>query len=70
MTTVHRLAASLGCLLRLSPFYETQMSPLLEVLQAKIILKGKLQKGGCGENGVGKKDVKKLVEEIADKLCP
>ncbi|KAF9071216.1 PPPDE putative peptidase domain-containing protein [Rhodocollybia butyracea] len=67
---VHRLTACLGCLLRLSPFHETQISPLLEVLQAKTILKGKLAKGGCGETGVSKKDVRKLVEEVADKLCP
>ncbi|KAJ3733325.1 PPPDE putative peptidase domain-containing protein [Lentinula guzmanii] len=67
---VHRLAACLGCLLRLSPFYESQMSSLLEVLQVKSILRAKLAKGGCGDNGVSKKDVKKLVEEIADKLCP
>ncbi|KAF8827487.1 hypothetical protein HHX47_DHR4000368 [Lentinula edodes] len=67
---VHRLTACLGCLLRLSPFYQSQMTSLLEVLQAKSILKGKLAKGGCGENGISKKEVKKLLEEIADKLCP
>jgi len=67
---VHRLTACLGCLLRLSPFYETQISSLLEVLQAKTILKGKLEKGGCGETGVSKKDVRKLIQEVGDKLCP
>ncbi|KAJ3877193.1 PPPDE putative peptidase domain-containing protein [Lentinula edodes] len=67
---VHRLTACLGCLLRLSPFYQSQMTSLLEVLQAKSILKGKLAKGGCGDNGISKKEVKKLLEEIADKLCP
>ncbi|KAJ3777931.1 PPPDE putative peptidase domain-containing protein [Lentinula raphanica] len=67
---VHRLAACLGCLLRLSPFYESQMSSLLQVLQAKSILKSKLTPGGCGTNGVSKKEAKKLVEEIGDKLCP
>ncbi|KAJ4481957.1 PPPDE putative peptidase domain-containing protein [Lentinula aciculospora] len=67
---VHRLTACLGCLLRFSPFYESQMSSLLEVLQARLILKGKLVKGGCGENGVSKKDIRKLIEEIAEKLCP
>ncbi|KAJ8080411.1 hypothetical protein PM082_017244 [Marasmius tenuissimus] len=67
---VHRLVASLGCLLRMSPFFDTQLSPLLEVLQAKDILKAKLRSGECGEKGVEKKDVRKLVDEIADKLCP
>jgi hypothetical protein len=71
---VHRLTASLAFLIRLSPSYksssEGQLSPLLEVLQAKSILKSKLKKGGCGENGVTKKEVRKLVEEVADKLCP
>lgn len=66
---VHRLAASLGCLLRLSPYHETQM-PLFEVLQAKQILKGKLEPGGCGEKGVVKKEARKLIEEVTDKLCP
>ena len=30
----------------------------------------KLEKGGCGENGVQKADVKKLIGEVAAKLCP
>ncbi|KAL0581184.1 hypothetical protein V5O48_000874 [Marasmius crinis-equi] len=67
---VHRLVASLGCLLRMSPFYDSQLSPLLEVLQAKQTLKAKLRPGECGEKGLEKKDVRKLVEEVADKLCP
>lgn len=67
---VHRLTASLACLLRVSPAYENQLSPVLEVLQARDVLKQKLAKGGCGEAGVTKKDVRKLVEEVADKLCP
>ncbi|KAG6889127.1 hypothetical protein C0992_006349 [Termitomyces sp. T32_za158] len=67
---VHRLTASLACLLRVSPAYENQLSPLLEVLQARDVLKQKLTKGGCGEEGVTKKDVRKLVEEVANKLCP
>ncbi|KAG7088268.1 hypothetical protein E1B28_012282 [Marasmius oreades] len=66
---VHRLVASIGCLLRLSPFYDTQVSSLLEVLQAKQILKAKLQPGQCGEKGVEKKEVRKLLEEVANKLC-
>ncbi|ESK95813.1 thioredoxin family protein [Moniliophthora roreri MCA 2997] len=67
---VHRLMASLGCLLRLSPFYETQLNPLLEVLQARQILQSKLAAGGCGEKGVQKPEVRKLIEEVALKLCP
>ncbi|KAF9019182.1 DUF862-domain-containing protein [Hymenopellis radicata] len=67
---VHRLTASLACLLRVSPFYETQLFSLLEVLQARSVLKSKLVKGGCGADGVKKAEVKKLVEEVALKLCP
>ncbi|KIK57138.1 hypothetical protein GYMLUDRAFT_75661 [Collybiopsis luxurians FD-317 M1] len=66
---VHRLTASLGCLLRLSPFYESQIKSLLEVLQAKRVLRSKLGKGGCGEEGVRKGEVRRLVEEVADRLC-
>jgi hypothetical protein len=29
-----------------------------------------LGKGGCGATGVGKKEVRRLVEEVAGKLCP
>ncbi|KAL1689367.1 PPPDE putative peptidase domain-containing protein [Schizophyllum commune] len=67
---VHRLTACLAFLLRLSPFYDTQVVPLLEVLQAKNILLGKLEKGGCGENGMLKPEIRGLVEEVAQKLCP
>lgn len=67
--TVHRLTASLGLLIRLSPSIE-QLTSLLEVLQAQKILKDKLEKGGCGDAGVVKKEVRKLIEEVATKLCP
>ncbi|KAI0917382.1 hypothetical protein AcW1_007420 [Taiwanofungus camphoratus] len=67
---VHRLTAALAFLLRLSPVYDTQLVPFLEVLQARHILHGKLQKGGCGTEGVRKKEVRKLLEEVANKLCP
>jgi len=67
---VHRLTASLAFLLRLSPFYETQLASLLDVLQGRAVLKSKLGKGGCGAAGVGKKEVRRLVEEVAGKLCP
>ncbi|KAI0352609.1 DUF862-domain-containing protein [Trametes cingulata] len=66
---VHRLTAALAFLLRLSPFYESQLKGLLEVLQSREALKSKLAKGGCGENGVQKPEVRKLVQEVADKLC-
>ncbi|EJC97999.1 DUF862-domain-containing protein [Fomitiporia mediterranea MF3/22] len=68
---VHRLTASLAFFLHLSPSYETQLKPLLEVLQARDVLKAKLKGGlgGCGEKGVGKKDVRMLVSEVADELC-
>ena len=62
--------ASLGCLLRRSPFYDTQLLPLLEASHAKEILKAKLRPGECGEKGIEKKDVKRLVDEVADMLCP
>lgn len=68
--TVHRLTASLGFLLRLSPFHETALVPLLEALDARKVLKSKLEKGGCGEKGIEKKEVRRLVEEVAMKLCP
>jgi len=66
---VHRLTASLAFLLRLSPAYETQIAPLLEVLQVRSVLRRKLEKGGVGEKGVAKKEVRRLVEEVAEKLC-
>ncbi|KAH6911566.1 thioredoxin family protein [Coprinopsis sp. MPI-PUGE-AT-0042] len=69
---VHRLAACLAYLIRLSPVHESQLSPLLEVLQAKQVLKAKLVKGDGwnGEGGLTKKDVRQLVREVSDKLCP
>ncbi|TFK52400.1 DUF862-domain-containing protein [Heliocybe sulcata] len=67
---VHRLTACLAFLLRLSPLYEEHLGPLLEVLQASATLKSKLGKGGCGEDGIAKKNVRQLVTEVAEKLCP
>ncbi|KAG1797769.1 PPPDE putative peptidase domain-containing protein [Suillus plorans] len=66
---VHRLTASLALLIRLSPSIE-QFVSLLEVLQARKILKDKLERGGCGDTGVVKKEARKLIEEVAEKLCP
>lgn len=68
---VHRLAASLALFLRLSPFHDEQLKPLLEVLQAQEKLQGKLRKGDGweGDGGVGKKEVRHLIEEVAGKLC-
>jgi desumoylating isopeptidase 1 len=68
-STVHRLTASLAFLLRLSPFYEGQLMALLQVLQSQAVLNRKLAKNGCGDNGVSKKDVRRLVMEVAEKLC-
>ncbi|KAH8114642.1 DUF862-domain-containing protein [Phellopilus nigrolimitatus] len=68
---VHRLTAALAFVLHLSPFYETQLKPLLEVLQVHDVLRAKLAGGseGCGVKGVSKKEVKVLIEEVAGKLC-
>lgn len=63
---VHRLTAALAFLLRLSPVYESQLVPLLEVLQARETLKSKLG----SESSVHKPEVRKLVLEVAEKLCP
>lgn len=67
----HRLTASLAFFLHLSPFFETQLLPLLEVLQVKDVLKAKLSGGpeGLGEKGVTKREIRTLVQEVADKLC-
>ncbi|KAF9447302.1 thioredoxin family protein [Macrolepiota fuliginosa MF-IS2] len=68
---VHRLTASLALFLRLSPFYDEQLKPLLEVLQAQEKLQGKLRRGDGweGDGGVGKKEVRQLIEEVVNKLC-
>ncbi|KAJ3516963.1 hypothetical protein NLJ89_g788 [Agrocybe chaxingu] len=69
---VHRLTAALAFFVRLSPHYETAIRPLLDVLQTKDTLKSKLIKGSgwTVEGGLAKKDVRKLVDEVATKLCP
>lgn len=68
---VHRLTACLAFLLRLSSFHESHQD-LLEALQTRDKLKGKLGKGEYwnGEGGVGKKEVRKLIDEVAGRLCP
>ncbi|KAG2343218.1 DUF862-domain-containing protein [Suillus weaverae] len=66
---VHRLTASLALLIRLSPSIE-QLTSLLEVLQAQKILRDKLERGGCGDTGVVKKEARKLIEEVAKEFCP
>ena len=69
---VHRLTAALAFFIRLSPQYETQIKPLMEVLNTRKLLKDKLVKGpGWNiDGGIGKKEIRKLVEEVAMKLCP
>lgn len=57
--TVHRLVASLGLLLRLSPYTE-QVSALSEALGTRAMLL---------EQSVEKKEVRRLILEVAEKLC-
>ena len=64
---VHRLTATLAFLIRLSPFYEDQLVPLLSVLQVGETLKGKL--ADDGKLKVRKKEIRALVGEVADRLC-
>ncbi|KAI9509187.1 DUF862-domain-containing protein [Russula earlei] len=64
---VHRLTATLAFLIRLSPFYQDQLVPLLSVLQAGETLKGKLAEGG--KLTVRKKEIRTLVGEVAERLC-
>lgn len=64
---VHRLTASLALLLRFSPF-TGDLTPLMEVLRSRSVLTGKLQKGNTG--GVTKVEIRKLITEVAEKLCP
>ena len=63
---VHRLTATLAFLIRLSPFYEDQLVPLLSVLQVGETLKGKLAEDG--QLNV-RKEIKALVREVVDRLC-
>ena len=65
---MHRLTATLALLLRLSPAYDTQLVPLLEVLQSREVLMSKLGKGGVVW-GKKEKEVRRLVEEVGGKLC-
>jgi hypothetical protein len=55
----------------LSPFYDDQLKPLLDILQARQALRAKLGKsdGWEGDGGVGKREVRGLIGEVADKLC-
>jgi desumoylating isopeptidase 1 len=64
---VHRLTATLAFLIRLSPNYQDQLLPLLSILGVHETLKGKL--GDDGKLKVRKKDIRALLEEVADKLC-
>lgn len=64
---MHRLTATLAFLIRLSPFYQDQLVPLLSVLQVKETLEGKL--ASEGKLRLKKKEVRALVREVADGLC-
>ena len=66
---MHRLVAALGFLVHLSPHLE-QIVSLLEVLQAKSVLEGKLAPGGCGEKGVTSPQAKQLIQELGKHLLP
>ena len=66
---MHRLVVALAFLLRLSPSYEASLAPLLETLQSREMLLSKLQKGVCGENGVQDAKLRKMIQEVAEKLC-
>jgi hypothetical protein len=63
---VHRLTATLAFLIRLSPLYEDQLVPLLNVLRV-----GETSKGKLAEDGKLKvrKEIRALVGEVADRLC-
>ncbi|KAJ3574479.1 hypothetical protein NP233_g1745 [Leucocoprinus birnbaumii] len=69
---VHRLTAALAFFLRLSPWYDDQLKPLLDVLQVRNTLESKLGQGDDhgweGEGGVSKKEVRHLITEVAEKL--
>ena len=67
LSLVHRLTATLAFLIRLSPFYEDQLVPLLSVLQVGEMLKGKLAEDG--KLKVRKKEIRALVGEVGDRLC-
>jgi hypothetical protein len=67
LTVVHRLAATLAFLIRLSSFCEDQLVALLSVLQVGETLKGKLAEDG--KLKVRKKEIRALVGEVADPLC-
>jgi desumoylating isopeptidase 1 len=70
VSAVHRLTAAFALAIYLSPCFEEEVTPLLEVLQAKETLLSKLDPEMFGGKGVSKKEVKELIQEVATKLCP
>jgi len=64
------LAAAFALTIYLSPRYDEEVKPLLEVLQAKGTLSAKLDQRLFGGKGIVKKEVRQLVEEVSLKLCP
>jgi hypothetical protein len=72
---LHRLTASLAFLVHLSPWYSAQLE-LLRVLEVKEILRIKIGQGESEEKPevkvvkVVKPEVKRLVKEVSEKLCP
>jgi len=63
---VHQSTATLAFLIRLSPFYQDQLAPLLGVLQVSETLKGNLAEDE--KLKVLKKEIRVLVMEVADRL--
>ncbi len=63
---MHRLTATLAFLIRLSPFYQDQLVPLLGVLQVQETLKSKLAEDG--KLRLKKKEIRALVAEVAEQL--
>ena len=59
------MTAALAFFIYLSPSFENEIKPLLEVLQVKETLLIKLDGDLQIQNG----DVRKLIGEVAEKLC-
>ena len=65
---MHRLTAALAFFIHLSPFYDSEIKPLLEVLQIKEVLRSKLVVD-LGKLEIDSADIRSLIKEVSDKLC-
>lgn len=63
------MTGTLGFFLKYSPVYNSQLKPLLDVLQAKETLRSKLAQGGCGPDGIQSPAIVKFVDQVATNLC-